>query len=150
MIDTIYNFLSVSSNLATAGQPDEQELHAIGLAGFEVVINLGLADAEYAVAEEQNILTGYGIEYIHIPVSFENPEVEEFHRFSACFATLAGRRVFLHCAANKRVSVFLALHRILNESWPVDHAMAAVHEIWTPNEVWQTFIRQILNEIRST
>lgn len=149
MLDTIYNLLPVSERLVTAGQPDADELHAIGRAGFEVVINLGLAGTDYAVADEGEILAGYGVEYHHLPVSFEDPRIADFQRFAQRFSQLGERRVFLHCAANKRVSVFLALHRILNEAWPAEAAMAEVHRIWTPDPVWQGFIQRVLAELRS-
>jgi protein tyrosine phosphatase (PTP) superfamily phosphohydrolase (DUF442 family) len=110
-----------------------------------VVINLGLADAEYAVAQERDILAGYGIDYIHLPVSFEPPQVADFDRFCQRFTNLEGRRIFLHCTANKRFSVFLALYRIQRQSWLVEDAMAEVHRIWTPNPIWQQFILRILD-----
>ncbi|MBT9613304.1 MAG: hypothetical protein IV108_08585 [Burkholderiales bacterium] len=46
-LERINNFRWCAPDLATAGQPLEEELHAVANAGFEVVINLALLDAEY-------------------------------------------------------------------------------------------------------
>ena len=82
MIESIYNFRQFSPNLATAGQPNENELHQIGKAGYEVVINLGLDKSEYSVRNEKKIIESYGIQYMHIPVNFETPEVEKYRAFA--------------------------------------------------------------------
>ena len=49
----------------------------------------------------------------------------------------------MHCAANKRVSAFMALYRIHRQSWPVEKAMAFV-DLSTFPPVWQTFIQEML------
>jgi protein tyrosine phosphatase (PTP) superfamily phosphohydrolase (DUF442 family) len=143
-IEDIYNFRQLSPRLATGGQPLVDELHAIGLSGFATVINLGLADAPYAVADEQSILESYAIEYLHIPVSFETPQAECFELFRECMRQLSQRKLFVHCAANKRVSVFIALYRVIEEGWSLDEALQDVHAVWQPDAAWQAFIQRIL------
>jgi protein tyrosine phosphatase (PTP) superfamily phosphohydrolase (DUF442 family) len=143
-LEAIYNYRRLSPRLATAGQPLEEELHAIGRAGFDVVINLGLADAPYAVADEQAILESHGLRYLHIPVSFEAPEARCFESFREHMRTLAQHRLFVHCAANKRVSVFVALYRVIEEGRRLDEVWSDVEAIWQPDAAWQAFIRDTL------
>jgi len=42
----------------------------------------------------------------------------------------------VHCAANKRVSVFLGLYWHLRQNRPLDEAFALQRDIWEPDAVW--------------
>lgn len=142
----ILNWRQLSGRLATGGQPSEDELVAVADSGYEMVVNLGLTGAPYALDDEQGLVQALGLEYVHIPVAWERPEPEALQRFFALMGTIENRRVFVHCAANKRVSVFLALYRILEQGWPAEDALAAVTDVWEPNEVWQRFMAERLSE----
>ena len=144
MIESIYNYNKISSLWATGGQPDEDELHAIGQAGFEVVINLGLDKAEYSIPEEKNILALYGIKYYHLPVSFQAPQIEHYQEFAKILHSIADKKVFIHCAANKRVSVFIALYQMIEMKLPFQEAQKKIRSIWQPNDVWDNFISFVL------
>jgi protein tyrosine phosphatase (PTP) superfamily phosphohydrolase (DUF442 family) len=143
-LETIYNFKQFDDNLATGGQPDEVQLHAIGAAGYEVVINLGLSDAPYAIANERAILESLGLRYEHIPVDFETPEVEQFFAFRDLYRQLAERNCFIHCAANKRVSAFMALYRMIELGWTARDAETQMLQIWQPDAAWRCFMQQVL------
>jgi protein tyrosine phosphatase (PTP) superfamily phosphohydrolase (DUF442 family) len=140
----IYNYRRMTPALATAGQPLEAELEAVARAGFEVVIDLALLDAEYSLADEPGLVRSLGMTFEHVPVIWERPTPDDLHRFFALMRRHQGRRIFLHCAANMRASVFLALYRILELGWDEGAAFAAVHDIWQPDATWQAFIRQAL------
>jgi protein tyrosine phosphatase (PTP) superfamily phosphohydrolase (DUF442 family) len=136
----IYNYRRLGDRLATSGQPSEEELALIAEAGFEVVINLGLADTEYALPDERGCVERLGMDYLHIPVLWEAPRAADLDRFIPAMRSLDGRRVFAHCAANKRVSTFIALYRIAALGWPREPALAEIHTVWEPNPIWQRFI----------
>ena len=144
MVESIYNFKRISPDLATGGQPDENELHELSKAGFEVVINLGLADAEYSIPDEKEILEHHGIEYFHLPVTFDAPEMDKFFEFSKLLKSLPNKKLFIHCAANMRVSVFVALFNMVENGVPQKKAMEAVQSIWDPNEVWRAYMNKVL------
>ena len=146
MLEEIENFLQLSDRIATSGQPDEGQIIEIGRTGFEVIINLALTGTDYALEDEAGLVRSLGMEYIHIPVIWENPTLENLETFMAAMDSLQGKKVFVHCAANMRVSAFMALYRILRLGWDVERAMEDVHKIWEPNERWAAFIRQVLNE----
>ena len=59
-------------------------------------------------------------------------------------AAFDGRRVFVHCSANMRVSAFTFLYQVLCERVGVAEAARDLYAIWTPNEVWDRFIRNQL------
>jgi protein tyrosine phosphatase (PTP) superfamily phosphohydrolase (DUF442 family) len=136
----IYNYRRLGDMLSTSGQPGEAELAAIAEAGFEVVINLGLSGTEYALRDERGSVERLGMDYLHIPVLWEAPSAEDLDRFIAAMQSLEGRQVFVHCAANKRVSTFIALYRIAALGWPRETALGEIRAIWEPNPIWQRFI----------
>jgi len=141
----IYNFRWRAPDLATGGQPLEAELRAVAAAQFEVVINLALLDAEYSLADEPGLVRSLGMTFFHIPVIWESPTQENLQQFFKLMRQVAGRRVFLHCAANMRVSVFLALYRMLQLGWTETDAMAQVTDVWEPDAVWQAFMQQAIH-----
>lgn len=144
MIESIYNFRLLGPLLATAGQPDADELQAICRAGYQVVINLGLSDAPYALADEARIIAAHGLEYHHLPVSFEAPEIERFNAFRQLYRRLSDRKCFIHCAANKRVSCFVALYRVIELDWTPADTEREMHQVWHPNAAWSDFMARVL------
>ena len=142
VLEHIYNFRWRAPDLATGGQPLEDELHAVAQAGFDVVIDLALLDAEYSLPDEPGLARALGMDFFHIPVIWEAPTQDSLQQFFRVMQQVQGRKVFLHCAANMRVSVFLALYRMLHLGWSYTDAMAEVTDIWEPDEVWQAFIQQ--------
>jgi len=143
-VSSIYNFYMLSEGIATSGQPGEVELLQIAEAGYEVVINLGLSNAEYSVKNEERVLKSKGVEYIHIPVAFESPEGTDLQEFISTLNKHKESKLFIHCAANKRVSVFMALYRILVIGWEKEKAIYELEKIWKPNRIWKSFIQNQL------
>ena len=82
------------------------------------------------------IVTGLGMAYVHIPVNFKIPAAQDFQTFCRMMEAFDGRRVFVHCAANKRVSAFVFLYRVLCEHVAIREAERDLHAIWQPDEVW--------------
>ncbi|MCW8932582.1 MAG: protein tyrosine phosphatase family protein [Gammaproteobacteria bacterium] len=145
MIESIYNFKKISSLIATAGQPDEDELHDIAQAGYEVVINLGLHDAEYSIPNEKKILAQYKINYVHLPVSFQAPKLNQYYDFEKILTSISNKKIFIHCAANKRVSVFIALYQVLVMKLPLQEVRENIYSIWQPDDVWEQFISSVIS-----
>ncbi len=136
----IYNFRAIGERLGTAGQPSPDQLRSVHEAGFEVVINLALPTSDNALAHEGSIVTGLGMSYVHIPVNFKAPTSQDFRVFCRIMEAFAGRRVFVHCAANMRVSAFVFLYRVLHERVSRTDAERDLQAIWQPDEVWSRFI----------
>jgi len=55
------------------------------------------------------------------------------------------KKLFVHCAANMRVSSFVALYRVIKEGWDYSDVVNDVYKIWNPNDIWSDFIRSELS-----
>ena len=119
-------------------------MKALAAAGYGVVINLGLLNKEYSLADEKGLVSSLGLEYVHIPVEWEAPTRTDLESFITAMKQVSKKKIFIHCAANKRVSVFVALYRILEQGTSREDAIAGVLDVWEPNEVWSRFIERIL------
>jgi protein tyrosine phosphatase (PTP) superfamily phosphohydrolase (DUF442 family) len=138
----IRNFLAIDERLGTAGQPTEARLGEVAAEGYEAVVNLGLLDPKYCLLNEAASVASLGLAYRHVPVKFDAPTVEDFRAFAATMDEWEGKKVFVHCAANYRVSAFVALYgeRL---GWTRERADALVRKLWQPNEIWRVFIARL-------
>ena len=143
----IINFRRLSDHLITGGQPTEAELALAAAAGAEVVINLGRLDPAYALPDERGTVAALGLIYEHIPVVWAEPTAADLDAFFAALARHAGRRLFVHCAANYRASAFNMLYRVLRLGWRIEDARPDLDAIWDPAEYpqWQAFIEAALD-----
>jgi protein tyrosine phosphatase (PTP) superfamily phosphohydrolase (DUF442 family) len=139
----IRQFLEVSATVASSGQPSRKQFTQIAESGYAVVINLALKTSDNALADEGEVVTKAGMQYIHIPVVWEQPELQQFTTFVEVMRANRGQRIWVHCALNMRVSVFLYLYHVLAEDWEEPRAKALLNRIWEPNETWQAFIRTV-------
>jgi protein tyrosine phosphatase (PTP) superfamily phosphohydrolase (DUF442 family) len=142
----IINFRRLSDHLITGGQPTEEQLALAAAAGAEVVINLGRLDPAYALPDERGTVAALGLIYEHIPVVWAEPTAADLDAFFAAMARHAGRRLFVHCAANYRASAFNMLYRVLRLGWRIEDALPDMDAIWEPAEYpqWQAFIEAAL------
>jgi protein tyrosine phosphatase (PTP) superfamily phosphohydrolase (DUF442 family) len=143
-LSEIYNFRSLGDKLATAGQPTEAQLRLVREAGFDTVINLALPTSDNALPNEGSLVTGMGMSYVHIPVNFKGPTSHDFRAFAGVMHAFEGRRVFVHCAANMRVSAFVYLYRVMFKDVSASEARHELNAIWEPDDVWSRFIEQQL------
>jgi uncharacterized protein (TIGR01244 family) len=143
----IRNFRQVDDRLATAGQPTEEQFSEVANAGYEIVINLGLHDDKrYALPDEPSLVASLGMKYVHIPVQFASPTESDLEVFFRAMDEHRDQRVFVHCAANMRVSTFLGLYDAVHRRKPIDQSFSLMREIWEPNVVWAKFIHDVLSK----
>ena len=147
-LQDIINFHRLSDRLITGGQPTEEQLALAAAAGCEVVINLGRLDPAYALPDERGTVAALGLIYEHIPVVWAEPTAADLDAFFAAMARYAGRRLFVHCAANYRASAFNMLYRVLRLGWRIEDARPDMDAIWDPAEypAWQAFLERALAE----
>jgi protein tyrosine phosphatase (PTP) superfamily phosphohydrolase (DUF442 family) len=141
-VEQIVNFLQISDRLATAGQPTIEQYPAISAVGYQVVINLALTDSPNALVDEGEIARSLGLKYIQIPVVWDNPTLDDFQEFRSAMAAHSESKIFVHCAANKRVSAFVYLYRVFQGA-DAQIARQDLAKIWMPNEIWQAFIDRV-------
>jgi protein tyrosine phosphatase (PTP) superfamily phosphohydrolase (DUF442 family) len=139
-LDDIKNFLAIDDRVATAGQPTEAEVREVAGGGYQAVVNLGLLDPRYCLPDEAGLVASLGLKYRHLPVVFEAPTVADFEAFVAQMDEWAGERVFVHCAANFRVTSFMALYGELRLGWSRARADRHARTFWEPNPTWQRLI----------
>lgn len=144
-VSTIYNYRPVDALLATSGQPTEAQLAAVAREGFAVVINLALHDdPRYSLPDEEKMVKSLGMEYVHIPVQFGAPTEADADAFFAAMEQHRGKKVLVHCAANKRVIAFLGLYRVLEQGWQPEEAFQLMGTVWQPDEAWSAFLANML------
>ncbi len=143
---SIRNYRRLGPDLITSGLPTEAQLSAAAAAGFEVVINLLPGDEPRALPDERGTVERLGMIYEHIPVIWAQPTLTDLERFFELMDHHAGRRVYVHCAANYRASAFMLLYRVLRLGWPLEDALPDLQTIWDPAEypAWQAFIEEML------
>ncbi len=138
------NTVQVFEGLWSSGQLSERDIAQLPALNIAAVINLALPTSSNALRGEAEQVTAQGIAYVHIPVLWERPEPHQLLQFFGAMKAFSGQNVWVHCAMNKRASAFIYLYRrlCLHEDDAV--AAPAMQKVWTPNEVWKTFIAQAL------
>ena len=149
-LEDIYNFLQLSDRITTAGQPTASQYPAIAVAGYQTIINLALTESANALVDEGAIATSLGLEYIHIPVLWEAPTLDNFEEFVRVMNQRKDRQIFVHCAANKRVSAFMYLYHRIVDGLDEKTAQIDLAKIWIPSQFWQSFIDRTLFNLSSS
>jgi len=139
-MSSIYNFKQVSDLLACAGQPREGQLQSIADDGYKVVINLGLADSKYALADEAALVAKLGLTYHHLPIIFDDPQLSELIDFIRLMNEYSHQKTLVHCAANYRASAFTGLYLFSADILNQNEMQDFIEEIWQPDGIWQQFI----------
>ncbi|AHF03914.1 hypothetical protein MARPU_08575 [Marichromatium purpuratum 984] len=128
--------------LWTSGQLSEADIAALPRLGVDTVINLAPPTAHNALPGEAEHITALGLSYIQIPVDWEQPQISDYQTFSVLLRALQreGRRVWVHCARNMRVSAFVYLYRRIELGEAEEVARFPMREVWVGNGVWGEFI----------
>ena len=140
----IFNVREADASLLTSGQPTEAQLESVARAGVQVVINLAPHDGPRALADEASSVAALGMDYIHVPVPFAAPAEAHLEAFFEAMEANQARPALVHCAANKRVTAFLGLYRVIRLGWTPDEAFALMRTVWEPDAVWSRFIAAAL------
>ena len=140
-LEEVYNYLQIDERIATSGQPTEAQFRLMPEAGYLRVINLAPQSVlENSLTTEPELLAELGIEYTHIPVDFQAPGEQEFARFVEVMAAVGDDKVWVHCAANMRVSAFMYRYRRDVLQQPEGKIGEALARIWEPSAVWKKFL----------
>jgi len=140
----ITNFVQLTADVGTSGQPTRDQFEAIAKHGYAAVINLALPTSDHAIADEGSVVTGLGMSYFHIPVDFKNPTRDDLNTFIGTMRALEGRKVWVHCVMNLRVSAFMYHYLKVGRGYDEASARSPVLDRWEPkmDEVWAKFIAQ--------
>ncbi len=144
-IEQSHNFKRVSSTITTSGVVGAAGLKGLRSEGYRTLINLLPDDSKYAVARERELVEAQGIRYVHIPVDFANPTIEDLERFVAAMDAVGDGSVHIHCAANYRVSAFYALYAESKRIWSTQQANEFMRSLWNPadHQRWSEFLELV-------
>ncbi len=79
-LEDIRNFQVVTDRLASAGQIGYEQIPLLSEAGYEVVVNLAVADQERN-GQEGFLVAQSGLTYVHIPVDWQQPQLSDVEIF---------------------------------------------------------------------
>jgi protein tyrosine phosphatase (PTP) superfamily phosphohydrolase (DUF442 family) len=136
----IYNFRRLSPTLTTSGQPTEEQFKQIAEACVGTVINLAMPDSPHALPNEAELLAGFGVRYVPIPVDFAAPRESDYERFAEEMDALGDAAAHVHCIANYRVAAFLYRYRRERLGWTEEEARPDLDAVWQPEGIWADFI----------
>lgn len=141
-LSDIYHYEQMADWLGTSGQPTEVQFGAIAAAGYSAVVNLALHDSDSSIPDEGRIVTGHGMAYFHIPVRFDAPQLDDLRLFFGVLDALQGRKVWVHCVVNARVSVFTYHYLTVRMSVSADAARSSLLNRWEPemDDTWREFL----------
>jgi protein tyrosine phosphatase (PTP) superfamily phosphohydrolase (DUF442 family) len=129
--------------LGTAGQPTEAQFADIARAGYELVVNLALPTSDGALPDEAAVAARHGLGHRSFPIDFAVPDLPSALGLFQLLDENRDRRVFVHCAANMRVSALLYAYRVAR-GMPREAAAADLARIWTPNATWSRYIEEVI------
>ena len=147
-MSSIYNLRQISGMLACSGQPSAGQFPLIAAEGYQVIINLGLADGKYALKEEGALVKQLGMTYHHIPVQFDDPQTGDLIAFFKLMNQHTSDKTLVHCAANYRASAFTGLYLFSTDRLNEDEMITFIEEVWQPDAVWQQFIEESVDSLK--
>lgn len=142
-VETIINYYQLAEGLVSSGQPTPDEFAAIRDEGYQVIINLVPSEAQMALTNEKAIVESLGMEYVHIPVIWDSPQVSDVETYFDVMQKNRDKKVYTHCEVNYRASSFLYLYRRKFLGVEEKQARQDLQWIWAPNPTWTKFIEDM-------
>ena len=142
----ITNFRQYSSTFASSGQPTREQFSTIAENGFERIVYIAFTNNQNALPDADLVVKGLGMEYMQVPVDFNNPLPSDFYAFADSMRRNTDKKTLLHCQVNARATAFSFLYRVIYADVPLAQAKAYMNTVWQPNEVWRDFIFTVLAE----
>lgn len=143
IIPQLKNHVAITENTHTCGSINTKDIAALKSAGFQHIISLNTDDLK-VIQKERETVESLGMEFIHIPVSWEDPSIESLRQFFEQMESQENSRLLVHCELNWRVSVFMYLYRTLILKEEESLARKDVLQVWNPwkDQTWMAFINQ--------
>ncbi|MDA9297013.1 protein tyrosine phosphatase family protein [Gammaproteobacteria bacterium] len=142
----ITNFRQYSATFASSGQPTKDQFSAIAENGFERIVYIAFTNNANALPDADQVVKGLGMEYMHIPVTWDNPLPSDFYAFADSLRRDTDKKTLLHCQVNARATAFSFLYRVIYEGVSIAEAKADMNTVWQPNETWRDLIFAVLAE----
>ena len=127
-VPPIRNFLRVTTDFCTGGQPRPEHMAQLKADGVKAVINLR-QPSEHRADDERAAAEKAGLKYFNIPVEFGNPKDEQADEFLRLTDDSVNRPMFIHCTAAIRVGAFWMIRRVLRDGFTVDAALEEARKV---------------------
>lgn len=148
-LSQIRQFDYIHEHLFTSGQPTEVQLEQIKAYGISTIINLALSDSPQALAQEDRICLNLGLNYIHLPLLWDNPSAEQGILILDLIDHLVqSQRVWLHCNNNRHAACLMYLYRQFYMDIDLATAQEKLHQLWQPDETWTGFIHTVTLQLQ--
>jgi len=127
-VPPIRNFLRVTTDFCTGGQPRLEHMAQLKADGVKAVLNLR-QPSEHRADDERAAAEKAGLKYFNIPVEFGNPKDEQADEFLRLTDESANRPMFIHCTAAIRVGAFWMIRRVLRDGLTVEAALEEARKV---------------------
>jgi uncharacterized protein (TIGR01244 family) len=131
-IPPIRNFLQVTPQFCTGGQPRPENFAKLKADGVKAVLNLR-TPGEHRADEEQAAVEKAGMKYFNIPVVYTAPTDLQADEFLKITDDPTNRPMFIHCTAAIRVGAFWMIRRALRDGMSVDAALEDARKVGLNN-----------------
>ena len=128
----IRNFLQVTPNFCTGGQPRMEHFAELKARGVKAVLNLR-TPGEHRADEEKATVEQAGLRYFNIPVNYREPSDADVDTFLKITDDPANRPMFIHCTAAIRVGAFWLIRRVVRDGMSWDDALAEARKVGLVN-----------------
>ena len=124
----IRNFLQVSPEFCTGGQPRMEHFAKLKADGVKAVLNLR-TPGEHRADEEKAAVEQAGLKYFNIPVVYTAPTDAQVDEFLRLTDDPANRPMFIHCTAAIRVGAFWMIRRAVRDGLTADAALEEARKV---------------------
>ena len=131
-VPPIRNFLQVTDEFCTAGQPRIEHFAALKAKGVKSVLNLR-QPSEHRADEEKAAVEASGMKYFNIPVVYVKPSNEQVDEFLKITDDRANRPMLVHCTAAIRVGAFWLIRRVMRDGLSWDAALEEAQKVGLKN-----------------
>lgn len=121
-VPAIRNFLQVTPQFCTGGQPRPDHFARLKADGVKAVLNLR-QPSEHRADEERAAVEAAGLRYFNVPVNYQNPTDASVDEFLHITDEASNRPMFIHCTAAIRVGAYWAIRRALRDGLSVEAAL---------------------------
>ncbi|MDF2432927.1 MAG: hypothetical protein JWP44_2558 [Mucilaginibacter sp.] len=148
-MNAICNFNKITDLLSCSGQPTEDQLKQLVADNYQVVVNLGMSDGKYALPDEAASVKAANMDYHHIPVVFDDPQLNELADFINFMNSQSAKKILVHCAANYRASSFTGLYLFATGQLDEQQMQSFIEDVWQPDAVWQQFVDDSIDYLKN-
>lgn len=128
----IRNFLQVTPDFCTGGQPRPEHFELLKARGVKAVLNLR-TPGEHRAEEEKAAVEKAGLKYFNVPVNYQNPAHADVDAFLKITDDPANRPMFVHCTAAIRVGAFWLIRRVVRDGLTWDAALEEARKVGLVN-----------------